>query len=197
MNNEITLNDSNTFDAGEVVDNERGCFNARCCFKIKNAAPRAVVFVLLFDLALFTVVWITIGLVIASTVKKYKQFDGPFDRVIVNSLGIYLPCYFLFIMKNYYIIRWFKHGKQRKHFFAVHRFSITYCCSLFLYSCMNLAVTNGSVDVLGKVGTFSRIINIIGMVISVWEIVFMEVFIRYQDKLHFAKNDLKRDQIIL
>ena len=68
MDNEITLNDSNNtglYNAGEVVDNERGCFNASCCFKIKVAAPRAMVFVLLFDLSLFIVVWTTIGLIIA------------------------------------------------------------------------------------------------------------------------------------
>ena len=35
------------------------------------------------------------------------------------------------------------------------------------------------------------------MIVSAWEIIFMEVYIRYQDRLHFAKNDLLRDKVIL
>ena len=75
------MNDSNSlrqYDAGEVVDNERGCFNARCCFKVKNAAPKTMVFVLLFDLSMFIVVWTAIGLVIASSYRKASDMDGPY-----------------------------------------------------------------------------------------------------------------------
>ena len=114
MNNEITLNESagtRLYDAGEVVDNERGCFNARCCFKIKNAAPKAMVFVLIFDLTLFCVVWIVIILLIGFSIKHSKEVQQPYIKLVLNSVGIYLPSFATYIMKIYYIIRWFRNGK--------------------------------------------------------------------------------------
>ena len=112
MNNESTLNDSALqYDAGEVVDNERGCFNARCCFKVKNAAPKAMIFVLFFDLALFCIVWIVIVLVVGYSCKHLREKHYPYLKLVVNCLGIYLPSFFTYIMKIYYIIRWFRNGK--------------------------------------------------------------------------------------
>ena len=112
-NNQVTRG---TFGLGEVIDDERICWNSRRCCRYKKCCPCLVITSVIMDILGFIEIiflWacgVTVGLYIMETDKE----EG---TVILKLTEAFFLVYFLELilmgMKIYYGMAWFCRGRTR------------------------------------------------------------------------------------
>ena len=196
MENRLNGSDSDErFNAGQIVDEER-VFG--CCKK-KRLWSAAVITFAILDTILFLWMFVEIGYTIAWSFRHTNEAtEKIIVKLTVNSVLSYSPILILLVLKEYYMVIWFINGRKRRYFLPYYRISVTFNWSMF---CACFTTFTSQIDqfsnptfFLGQLELYSCLVS------SAWcikEFVFLELYVRHLDSLHFANNNLKRDENIL
>ena len=179
-------NSISSIDLGEVRDEQRIFWNSKLCCRKRKCCPGIILFVLVFQaLQLLSVILIY---AYSFYIAIEKETSSPFLKMVkVRGLLVSSPFYITYIAKICYGIAWFKKNRTRKAFLPYYRASMTSNISLILFClmCANIFFASHKM--------YDGYIELSSALSYSLESIFLELYMRHIDKVHFARNDLLRD----
>ena len=123
--------------------------------------------------------------------KFFPEIGLALENESRNILLIFLFPLITLMTKIYYGFAWLCKKRARKAFLPYYRISMTYLWTMFFfYFEMDLIfILVHDFDFDSK---FVKMVN--RFLFLILEILFLHIYMRHLDKVHFAKNDLNRDK---
>ena len=176
----------------EAIKEERICFNYKyCCVKSKACLILGAIGLFFEANLIYTVVRFYMHLYekMHKAELKYPQLAETCEIYVTRALLANIPLWIVCLIKDYYGFRWLLQYRRRKEFMAYYRLNIT---ANSAYSLLDIVIilSNAFDDYQDGIVTSS----IGNLFLCIFQIIIVEINMRYMDKLHIVNTEVKRDK---